>query len=236
MKTFQLALHTLFLVAWISPLSLKTLAQDQKPLPPELSQSSSLSEIIEWLDKVSFPQARVGVNRSGDSAVYDIHGYQQESGTLAERFVFSPGFRLANLVGCNLTLKNDNVKLLRYADNALFAIGGRGIHRFSDVGKAQTSYVAELSVPLDRMSDRKGKATYRHTSDPKQAGLLGMWRTTFETKKNRRHVGISVFPVGQTEKREYTNGEMLTFTFDSKDVSDKFNGAFRRAIKLCGEK
>jgi hypothetical protein len=235
MKTVRPALRALWLVAAISLVGAKTVAQDKKTPPPELSHRASLSEILDWLDKTSFGHARVGLNRSGDPSVERADG-SQDSGTVGEKFVFSRGFRLANLDGCTLTLRNDDVKLLGYADDALFTIGGGGEHMFSEVGKTPTRYVAELYVPLHRMSDRKGRAAYRHTSDAKRAGLLGAWRTTFKTKRGRRYAGVSIFPAGQREKQGFTDGEMLTFTFDSKEAGEKFNAAFRQAIKLCGTK
>jgi hypothetical protein len=238
MKTFQTMLQALLLLASVSFLSSTIFAQDKNRLPPELNQNSSLSEIIDWLDRTSFAAARIGLNHSGSEAVKSPGYYKR--GTLGEKFVFSQGFKLANLDGCTLTLRNDDVKLLRYADNALITIGGDGRHMFDEVGKTETRYVAELYLPLQKISDRRGKAPYLHTSNPKQAGLIGSWRTVFQPKgffgHSRRVFAISVFPAGEREKQEFMDGEMLTFTFDSRETSEKFNAAFRRAFKLCGAK
>ena len=61
MKIFQLLFCLLFLVAL--SLSLNSVAFAQKSsLPAELTENSSLTEIIAWLDKTSFAQARIGLN------------------------------------------------------------------------------------------------------------------------------------------------------------------------------
>jgi hypothetical protein len=236
MKTLTPTLRALLVAASLSLSSSVTLAQDKNRLPPELSRSSPPADILRWLDKTTFAEARVGLNRSGDPGTDDPIPSLRVDSTVGEKFVFSQGFRLANLEGCTLTLRNDDVKLIRYADDALFTIGGDGGHAFGDVGQTETRYVAELYVPLDKMSDRKGKAAYRHTSEPKKAALLGAWRTTFKSKRGRRDAGLSVFPAGRREKRTFTDGETVTFTFDSREAGERFNAAFRRAIKLCGAK
>jgi hypothetical protein len=231
--------HTmLYILLLLMPAALlrSTSAQNKKQLPAELGKSSTPAEIIDWLDRTSFADARVGLNNSGSPGV-DEPGYS-DGGTVGERFVFSQGFRLANLDGCTLTLRNDDVKLLVYADKALFTIGGDDRHIFDEVGKTSTRYVAELYLPLHKISDHRGKGPYLHTRNRKQAALLGLWRTVFKPKgmfrQGHRDFAISVFPAGQREKKEYMDGESLTFTFDSKETSEKFNTAFRRAIKLCG--
>ena len=231
MKKSWPARPALLLVASLGLFGSQMFAQGGKRLPAGLSESSSVSEIVGWLDKAGFAPARVGLNHDGEE-IRNLHTREFEGETLSERFVFSRGFRVSKLEDCTLTLRNDDVRLLRYADDALFTIGGGGHHPFDEVGKSQTRYAAELHVPLHRLSDSKGRSPYRHTSDPKQAALLGVWRATYRTRGSRE-VRIYVFPAERPERRGHVAGDMLTFTFDDRVAADNFDAAFRRAIKLC---
>ena len=225
MKTFQPLLHALLLAVSISLLSSKTFAQNNARLPPELNQNSSLPEVLEWLDKTSFANARVGLNDSGSPNSEESNMGPYGDGTPAQKPIFSQGFRLTNLENCTLTLRNDYMKIIR-----------RPTKHWE--GNKDESYVAELYIPLYRLSPGKGREPYRHTQDPEQARLLGTWRTEFKHKGffARHDVGISYFPAAQRESKVYMDGETLTFTFDSKEMSEQFDAAFRQAIKLCKAK
>jgi hypothetical protein len=226
MRTFQSMLHTLFLVVTIGSLPSASPAQDNARLPEELNQNSSLIEVLNWLDQTSFANARVGLN-TGETGGNDESGPFHQDAMPAEKPIFSQGFRLANLEGCMLTLRNDDMRILR-RPNKLYQW---------NIGE---SYVAELYIPLYRLSPRKGRSTYRHTRDPEKARLFGTWRTEFKHRGffARHDVGISYFPAGQRESKSkgYKDGETLTFTFDSKEMSEKFNAAFRQTIRLCQAK
>lgn len=192
----------------ITFLSLETRAQDNVQLPPPLSQRSSVSEIVEWLDKNSFGRARIGVKdsyypfRTGDNRKYS--GFD---------FIFASGFKLVNADGCNLTLRNDEARM---------------------INRDGTPQSVELFLPLARMSDRKGKAPYRHTRNPLMAKLFGTWRTEFKERGFFTHgiftVRLKDLSSGQSDTKA---GDSLKFTFDDRDAANKFNVAFRQAIKLC---
>jgi len=143
----------------------------------------------------------------------------------AEKPIFSQGFRFANLASCTLTLRNGDMRILR-RPNKLY-----------DWNQGK-SFVAELYIPLYRLSPRKDKAPYRQTKDPEKARLFGTWRTEFKHRGflARHDVGMSYFPAGQRESKGYRDGETLTFTFDDKETSDEFDAAFRQAIRLCQAK
>jgi hypothetical protein len=131
-------------------------------------------------------------------------------------FIFAPGFKLASTDGCNLTLRNDDARV---------------------VNREGTPRSVELFLPLARMSDRKGKAPYRHTKNPRVAELFGTWRTEFKEKGFFTHgiftVRLKDLSSGQSDTKA---GDSLKFTFDDKDAAHKFNVALRRAIKLCTPK
>ena len=227
MKTFRPQLHVLFLAVSICFYSSDTFAQNKVGLPPELNQRSSLREVLEWLDKTSFVHARVGLN-DGGSQGGSYEGGGSWDGMVSEKRVFSQGFKFANLDGCTVTLRNDDVKLLHYDSKAPETM----------IDKTRTQHVAELYIPLYRLSDTKGKAPYRHTRNPEKARLLGTWRAEFKHRGffSRHDVGMAIFGVGQRERKGYRDGDTLTFSFDSKEMSEKFDAVFRQAVKLCKKK
>jgi hypothetical protein len=65
--------------------------------------------------------------------------------------------------------------------------------------------------------------------------LFGTWGTEFKHKGffARHDVGLSYFPAGHRESQGYIDGETLTFTFDNKEMSEKFDAVFRQAIRIC---
>jgi hypothetical protein len=186
------------------------LAQDNARQPAEFSPSSSLSEIVDWLDKNSFAQARIGLKGRSNSSwpPWQKPHYSH----LAVDYVFSPGFRLTKSDSCNLWLKNDDVKIINY----------KGL---------PMQHSVELILPLGKMSDKKGKAPYRYTENPRKAALFGTWRTVFKNKKGNLETYLD-----NSGEREHHYADTLMFTFDDKEAADKFNAAFRQAIRLCKAK
>lgn len=65
--------------------------------------------------------------------------------------------------------------------------------------------------------------------------LYGAWgaECKYEGVVAKSPVGLFMFPAGPRESRKYYGGESVTFTFDSREQSLRFDAAFRRAIKLC---
>ena len=193
-------------------------------MPAELSRSSSVYEILKWLDGTSFAHARVGVKTGSSEGYPDSYNPDLQEGTPGYTLVFSQGFRLSGIGGCTPTLKNGDTHLVDHSK----LISDAGSHR-----------AAELELRLDEMSPTKGKAPYRHTKNPEKARLVGAWRTEYKYKRfwRRRVVGALTLYSRESEERLTTwNGETLTFTFDSKEMSEQFDAALRRAIRLCNEK
>lgn len=52
-------------------LSTQAFAQNKPKLPPQVNQGSSVSEIVDWLDKNSFSQARIGLESEGSESYSD---------------------------------------------------------------------------------------------------------------------------------------------------------------------
>ncbi len=184
-----------------------------------------LREVLEELDRTSLAGARVGV--SDGEMPGDPDALPEPIVPVAKfTFVYSQGFRLANLEGCTLTLRNDDVKVLRPARRAGSAPG------------PETHYVAELYVYLDKVSRHNGRKPYQHAKDAEKARVFGPWRAEYVQRKRRtQHIGgVSIFPAGQRERQNFFGYEKLFFTFDTREAGQQFDSAFRRAIKLCQPK
>jgi hypothetical protein len=192
------------------------LAQDKSNSPASLPQQPHIAEVMNWLDKNGLAQAKVGVRTSPQSARREI----QQDAYPALNLFYAEGFRLVQGDVCGVILRNDSTTLLAHSKLAHDPAPGQ-------------RYSAELYIPLDRLSVKKGKGPYRHTSNPDKAHLLGTWRTEFKNNRSQDDVVLTLFTPGQTTKMRVWEAETLTFTFDSKETSEKFTAAFRQAIKIC---
>ena len=201
-------------------LSPRTIAQNSGSALPGLSQQPNISEVIEWLDKNGLAQARIGLRTSSQPAREDTPGVLQQDALPALSLFYSEGFKLIRGDSCALTLRNDNTRLLAHS-------------KLVQEPPPDQRYTAELYIPLNRLSVKKGKRSYRHTSDPDKAQLLGTWRTEFKSNRSQEDVVLTLFSPGQTMKLGVWEAETLTFTFDSKETSEKIDEAFRQAIRIC---
>jgi|GEM_PF-3247580 len=186
------------------------------------AHSAELRQVLEQLDRTGLAGARVGVSDQGtpdnpDALPEPITGFAKFT------FVYARGFKFANLEGCTLTLRHDDLKVLRPAP------------RGDDAPGPEKQYVAELYVSLDKVSWHNGRKPYRHTKDAEKARVFGPWRTQYVQRRRRTvHIGgMSIFPVGQRERQNFFGYEKLFFTFDTKEAAEQFDSAFRRAVKLC---
>jgi hypothetical protein len=220
-------LDTLLVVVSIALLSPGIFAQNRSQWPSELDQRSSVLEILSWLDKTSLPHARVGVRTSSvpgtDPESIGYHTATRQDARPPDSLFYSQGFKLVKVDGCTLTLRNEDTKLIAHST------------LIRDTTPEQ-HYSAELYVPLYRLSSKKGRAPYRHTNHPEKSRLLGTWRTTFKNNRSREDVVLALALPGRTEKLAVWEAETLTFTFDTKEMSETFDAAFRQAISLCRRK
>jgi hypothetical protein len=228
MKTLKSPLCVFLLLVMTGLPHSETFAQ-RNSLPPGLSRDSTVPEILEYLNKTIFPSARIGVRSSlpGDVEFWDAEtGYYSNPRSL----VFSQGFKLASGADdCHIKLRNDDVKVydadgkdVRPVDLAL-------------VTKTQSPYAAEFSTWLETVSHDKGKAQFVHTRNPEIVKLLGAWRTEFQSRGffGRTIFGVR-FPAIKTDGvNEYMMSNTVTFTFDDKQLGERFDAAFRRLIRLC---
>ncbi|HEV8431090.1 MAG TPA: hypothetical protein VGQ41_24515 [Pyrinomonadaceae bacterium] len=78
---------------------------------------------------------------------------------------------------------------------------------------------------------------HRYTKDPEKVRLLGAWRTEFKYNGwfSRTMVGLTLSSAEWKEPQRW-EGMNLAFSFDTKEMSEKFDAAFRQAIRLCRSK
>lgn len=243
MKTFKSVSCALFLLMLTSVSASETVAQ-KRGLPPELNQNSSLQEILDYLDKTIFAHARIGLKYSGPEKYANfsdpVESMTVRNSKLSEEMVLSQGFRLASVEGCKFTLKNDAVEIANWSTYS-YNLNLMSFAKFINKGekgepplKPQSALVF---IPLDKMSYRKGKGPYRLT-DREEAKWVGTWRTKFQYKGFfiRRIFGMEIYAAAPEQVSERTEAETITFTFDDKEMSEKFNAAFRQAIRICTAK
>lgn len=247
MKSVQSLFYFLFSVVLCINLNLPAFAQNNS-LPNELTENSSLAEIMTWLDNTSFSQARIGLHSKG---LEPEPGTVPDSGTVySEWAVFSQGFKLVARDGCHLELRNDDIRILEYiTGNSDYRKGN--FFGFRKPANNQTKYVGDLQIALELLNNKKGKAPYRLTTKPDKAKLLGAWQTKFIGKGSRLNTTkhkwripsqtITITPdilleikdLSKIGNNESMSSSELTFTFDDQVMSEKFYAAFRRAINLC---
>lgn len=241
MKTLGVLLFCFMLIMSVC-LGPDTLAQDQRVSSP-VNQLSTVTEIVHSLDKTSFSKARIGLHFEGGESYADGSDSMQSMNLslsrLSEDFIFSPGFTVASINRCRLTLKNDQVKILQWGTSsydrhlmsfAKFLLEGKKGE------KKLTPQTGVLYIPLNELDHKGGKAPHLFPKkrDPKSPE---MWRTQFKWKGFFRR---SVFEMEITaaEGKDLTSSmtaQKLTFAFEDKKESEDFNIAFRRAIQLCSK-
>ena len=195
-------------------------AQDSGTALPGPSQQANISDVMKWLNNNGLAQARIGVRTRSQPAVEGVSPVVQQEAMPALSLFYSQGFKLIQGDTCGVTLRNDNTRLIAHS-------------KLVQDPPSDQRYAAELYIPLNRLSVTKGKRPYRHTSNQDNAQLLGTWRTEFKSNRSRDDVVLTLFAAGQTVKLGVWEAETLTFTFDNKETSEKFDAAFRQAIRIC---
>lgn len=244
MKIYKLLTNTLFLTVLSFGLDSPAFAQTNN-LPVELTEKSSLEEILNWLDKTGFAQARIGLeaNASGTEPDEILTAHT----SYYEQAFFSKGFKLAKIDGCKITLKNDDIKLISFETKYPNPAEG-SLDKFRKIQSNQSQFAGEFFIPLQKL--KANKAPYRHTKKAEQADLLGTWRTEFKRKFEfflipsekklklllENQMKIEIIGIGQDGRKDSMDGDEITFTFDDKQASENFYAAFNRAITLCKDK
>lgn len=179
----------------------------------------NIVEVMNSLDQNGLGRARVGIRTISQSRE-EVSGVLLQEAYPALSLFYSEGFKFVRIENCGAILRNDNTQLISHSKLVSDPARGERI-------------TAELFIPLNRLSITKGRKPFRHTSDPQKAQLLGTWRTEFKSNKSLEDVVLTVFDSARTIKLGVWKAETLTFTFDNKETSEKFDTAFRQAIKIC---
>lgn len=188
---------------------LKTTAPAQKKQPPPpLNRNSSVFDNVDSLAKAGLGNARVGLS----------HG-----GLKGDKYVFAPGFKFIDFKDCTLTLGNEGATFIAPSRSS-------SIPRFD----------VQMKIFLNDLSPTKGKVEHLLFRDPKKAQLLGSWRTKF-IHKGLFSLLTNAIELSFSRPGEQTNpgpwfDDNVAFAFDSKEMSESFDAAFRRAITLCNQK
>lgn len=206
--------------------------QQKTLLPPALSESSSLAEILDWLNKNALPHARVGVRVKGRLGPKRSFGLPRTSAPGGER-IFSEGFHVKFVDGCQVVLSNEQVTMIdaRNPDSGDF-------YRFITKKNGQrelTPQLAMVYVSLYRMSDRRGRKPHLLSNDRKNGKSAGWWQTNYEQHGffSKLVFDVELTSAEQPQTKELGSFEYLTFTFESRKLAEQFNAAFRHAIKMC---
>jgi len=235
MKLHRQLLTAVLLIGWSSWSVYEGPRQEKSLLPPALNQASSLTEILSWLDANAFPNARVGVKITGTSGASKSFGLQRKPVPGGER-IFSEGFHLKSVDGCQVTLSNDKVNIIDSANPSRGAF-----HRFISQENGMRELAPQLALvflPLSKMSDKRGKGPYLQTDDQAKAKLLGSWRTSFEKGGffTQPIFDVELTAAEEPHAKEVGSFDYVTFAFDNKQLAEQFNAALRRAITMCSGK
>ncbi len=219
LNSMKTGLHALFILSVIAFFSFESFGQSKPSLPGNLNQNSTVSEILSWLDQTTFGNARVVLKDSWDADEYvpPIVDYERAKKT----FHFTQGFRATTIDGCNLVLRNDDASIVTK----------------SKMEDTVHPLIADVWVQLNRMGADKGRHTHRYTKDKEKVRLLGPWRTEFSYNGwfSRTMVGLTLSSP-EWKKPQRWEGLNLAFTFDTREMGEQFDAAFRQAIKLCRKK
>lgn len=233
MKTLKYVLYVSLLLTAASSLLSEAVAQ-RNTLSPGLNEGSTVQEILQYLNRTSFPYARIGLHVAVTKSVASWDPNVDDSYP-AESLVFSPGFRLVSGADdCHILLRNEDVTVYDAGGKDVRPIGLR------ELTESQPPYAAEFSTWLETASYDGGKAPFLHTRNPEGAKLLGAWRTQFESRGfYKRSIFGARVPALKREiigGNQFETNDTVAFMFDDRLAAERFDTAFRHLIKLCQQR
>ena len=160
-----------------------------------------LLELVQELDQTSLPNASIrieGIERFSD-------------GDRSEYFDVFSGFRLHQLDGCTLRLKNEGLP-----------------------ANKSKPFLAEATIPLADLQDREGdisqRAAYNNPRLSEQ--YYGRWVVKFRSRKSKRLIRLET----KLPSQIFAYGSVLVFGFGDRASAKTFAQNFRNLIHLCNEK
>ncbi|PWT93501.1 MAG: hypothetical protein C5B55_04485 [Blastocatellia bacterium] len=227
-KPLKFLVHvSLLLIA----ISLPPVAFAQRNTPPSgINEHSTIQEILEYLNRTSFPYARIGLRVAVAKSV-DSWNPNVDNRYPDEFLVFSAGFRLASaLDDCHLVLRNENITVYDAEDRDIKPIDLKGLTESSP------PYVAEFGTWLETVSHNGGKAPFLQSKNPARADVLGPWELKFQSRGFfvRSIFGVKIPALKQGFfGKDFETSDTVRFGFDDRAAAERFNSGFRRLIKLC---
>jgi hypothetical protein len=248
--------HKLFANAFLSivlSLNASALVFAQKTiLPSGLTEKSTLAEILNWLDRTSLSEARIGLEANTNGP--ETYEVITTSTRYYEQAIFSKGFRFSKIDGCKLKLRNDKTELILFGTKYPNPKEG-SLNEFRKTQNSHPQFTGEFSIPLQTLL--ANKAPFRHTKKAERAVLLGTWRVEFKLNSNlslsslfpviwskdkakekieelkENAMRVEIINTARNKQNDLMYGDEITFTFDDKQMSENFYAAFGRAIALC---
>jgi hypothetical protein len=220
-KTFSAKLQTLAILILSVVLQSDALGQE-KQLPAPLNHNSTVPEILEYLNQTTFSHARIGLRarRPGTDTSWDSEvGWTYNETSM----VFSEGFKLVSgLDDCHIRLRNADVKVYESESDHPVLID------LTTLASTPGPYAAEFSTWLETVSYDGGRRTFSHTKNPQKVKLFGAWRTRFSSRGFfvRSIFGMEIPGVKRAAGNESMISNTVTFTFDDREMSERFNSAF----------
>lgn len=256
MKNFK-KLFSLVLLSLFSLSALNSTAFSQiNSLPAGLDKDSTFEEIVDWLNKNSFPKAIVEIESNGNYN-YESNDVPNNGTTYFEEAVFASGFKLNKGGTCKkLDLTNDHIRLLNFGTKYPDPSEG-SLKNFRKENNDQKVFSGELRIPLKNLSYKGGKKTRKLKSKDKTliwyssysygADFGGFFKVidlifdkdkAIEMIKDQMENGMQVRirESGINNNSESLYASRLYFRFEDKTASENFDSAFRQLIKICSDK
>lgn len=233
MRTLKSVLYLSLLLAAASSSTSEVVAK-RNSLPQGLNEGSTVQEILQYLNRTSFPYARIGLYVAVTKSVESWNSNVGDDYP-GESLVFSPGFRLVSGDDdCHILLRNEDVTVYDAGAKDIRMLG------LGELTQSPPPYAAEFATWLETASHDKGKEPFLQTRNPERAKLFGAWRTEFESrgffKRSIFGVRVPALKPGIIGGNQFEPSGIVAFMFEDRQAAERFDSAFRRIIKLCQQR
>lgn len=250
MRKFRL-FYILAAVIIASVSSSKTIAQEFV-LPSPLSQNSTISELLSWLDETSFAKARIQIiyAEKFSPKTHDVR--------LSRSAFFATGFKRAQTAKqCEMVLRSEQSKILAgYVDDPLpnindpnyFYADTKFLNKiYREDSQTLEKIIADgithptaIGINLKRVKAKRELEPSFSKGGIEDTEKNGVWRTHFREKSSNAAINSYIYLTKKSETGNTYNssltmsGDEVEFLFDDEKSAVEFDQVFRRAIQLCG--